>query len=492
MIIALIGNDGSGKTTTSKELATKFREIGFETIYKHEYDYVFLKYLLKLTGGKRVEESRKQMLDENQKGVKFLVWPALVWLDTLAQYIYFKLFKRNSIVILDRYPYDHYMSFDYLGYLTKFTRWLYLHFPKADATILLWVEPEVAYTRKKETHSYALSFYEGQTKKYLSLAGILGLSDVNTNRAINSSVCDIFDILYLKNAFREAISRRALENKTYPDVLVYKIGGKFSNIMIGVFEERKTQFKLTVGYLRDLFGTLEIKDYAIFKDYGSTRWVGNDIDVIIGKADFVKLSDFLQERGDRVLDRDIAWRRSKSHSLSLDIKPHGLLNLDVHTAIGWRGLEVVSFDALKGQIITKEKFGIEYKCVPGQIDAFIYACSHALEKGFVVSLEYQILQQELFRAAEIPKQADFLAPFLDYASKIDQNMNYPVFIPIRVSIDIFSRLGRCSIRGVSKKAVRILGLQLFWRLRYMLVKKLPFDVAEYKTDLNRSSESAHF
>jgi thymidylate kinase len=480
LIIALIGNDGSGKTTTSRELAKIFREIGFETIYKHEYDYVFLKYLFKLTGRRKVEQSRKEMLEQKKKGLKFQAWPVLVWLDTFAQFAYYKIFKRNSVVILDRYPYDHYMSFEFLGYLTKFTKWLYLHFPKADATILLWVEPEIAYSRKKDTHTYAVSFYAQQTQKYLSLAGQLGLMNVNTNRDIGSSLTDIFDILYTREKCRVRIKKRALENKTYSDTLSEKIGGKFANSVIDVFESRKDQFKRTMTFLRDILGSLDIKDYAVFKDYGSTHWIGNDIDIIVNPDDFHKLCKHLERSEHQIIGHRIDWKLSKSHSLSVDVRPEGLLNIDVHTAIGWRGLDLISLEQLKNHVIKKQKFGLEYLSVASEVDALIYACSHVFEKGFLVSLEHKILQENVSSLEALAIRHGFLKPYVEFLANSKANQNYPLFIPLSIIASVFSSIRESySDNGGLTSFLRIVPIQLFWRARYALTGKLPFRIQQY-------------
>jgi thymidylate kinase len=155
--------------------------LGFETIYKHEYEYAILGFLFKLVGRKKIEKSRNEMLVQKKRSVAYSLWPILVWFDLLLQYVYYRIFKRRAIILLDRYPYDQYMSFKYLGLLTKFTEWLYLHFPKPDMHLVLTVSPEIAYQRKKDTHSYSISFYKKQTGEYLKLAGMLGSSVVNTN-----------------------------------------------------------------------------------------------------------------------------------------------------------------------------------------------------------------------------------------------------------------------------------------------------------------------
>jgi thymidylate kinase len=62
MLIAFLGNDGSGKTTISKEVYRLFKELGFETIYKHKYEYFSLPLLLRIIGKEEVDRSRDEML----------------------------------------------------------------------------------------------------------------------------------------------------------------------------------------------------------------------------------------------------------------------------------------------------------------------------------------------------------------------------------------------------------------------------------------------
>jgi thymidylate kinase len=164
MIIAFMGNDGSGKTTISRQIHKFFADLGFETIYKHEYEYAILRFLFKLIGKKKLEKSRNEMMVQKKRSVSYTLWPILVWFDLLMQYVYYRIFKRRSVILLDRYPYDQYLSFKYLGTITKFTEWLYLHFPKPDMHLVLTVSPEIAYDRKKNTHSYSISFYKQSSR----------------------------------------------------------------------------------------------------------------------------------------------------------------------------------------------------------------------------------------------------------------------------------------------------------------------------------------
>ena len=184
MIIALIGNDGSGKTTIAKELLRIFRALGFEVIYKHEYQYSVLKLFFSIIGTEKIEYERKKMIVEKCKSWKYYFWPFLVWIDVCLSCIYFKLFKKKSIVIMDRYLFDHFLSFKYLGYLTKFSEWLFLHSIKPDALVFVWVEPQIAFLRKKNTHDYGLDFYVQQTNEYLTFSKRLGIKSINTNKSL--------------------------------------------------------------------------------------------------------------------------------------------------------------------------------------------------------------------------------------------------------------------------------------------------------------------
>jgi thymidylate kinase len=433
-----------------------------------------------LTGKKALEQSRKEMLEEKKKSFKFLAWPVLVWSDTLLQYAYYKLFKRNSIVILDRFPYDHYISFGFLGYLTRFTKWLYLHFPKPDETILLWVEPEIAYTRKKDTHSYAISFYQGQTEKYLELAEKLGLSKVNTNNDISSSLSKIFDLLYLKQNLRSAIKKKALHNKTYPDAILSKIDGHFSASFSPSFELRVSTYRNTMSFLEELFSELGIIDYAIFKDYGNYQWIGNDVDVIITEADFDKLHNYLESAGSRVLGNEISWTRSKSHSKSIDLKAEGMLNIDIHTAIGWRGIDVLKFADLQYQIAQKTKFGIDYPTISNDLDALVYAYSHVLEKGFLVGLEFKFLKNSLARFESLGLDYSAIRPYLDWVTNLPSTVSFPLFIPISIIHAAMKNAAKNRIDIRMRKSIaKILLMQIYWRTRFRLKQKLPFGISQY-------------
>jgi thymidylate kinase len=479
MIIALIGNDGSGKTTVAKELAGVFKDIGFDVVYKHEYDYAILKFLFRIGGKERIEKARQEMLVDRKKDWKFKIWPFLVWFDTFVQHVYYSLFKRNSMVILDRYPYDHYVSFGYLDALTTLSEWLYLHFPRPDLVIPLWVEPEIAFERKRVTHSYQLSFYETQTGKYLQLAEKLGIEAVNTNASLDTTIGKILDLTRGRGQMGVQIVRRAFQNKTYFETLA-KSGSELASAA-GRFEVRKQKFVQTIGTLKELFFDAGVSDFAIFKDYDDYRWIGNDVDVVIGKDDFERLLGWLGKAGDKWHGRGMEWKASKSHSKAVDIVFDGLLGLDVHAAIGWRGIDLMQFNEIERSRIAKVKFGIEYPAINPGLDALIYAFSHVFEKGFVTYLEFLIIKRHLKEFSQYSFSSN-LEPYLDFIRKLEYG-GFPIFIPQKIIYKSFARIMRQN--GVLKtcsRCLKIIAIQLFWRSRYRTRRVLPFCVQDYENE----------
>jgi thymidylate kinase len=208
MIIAFMGNSGSGKTTIARQMHRFFSDLGFETIYKDEYPYLILGFLFKLIGQEKIEKHRNEMLVQNKRSVTYTLWPILVWFDLLLQYVYFRIFKRRSVIIFDRYPYDYYLEFKYLGILTTFTERLYLQFPKPDVHFMLTVSPEIAYQRKKNNSRYYSSFYKKEVEEYLKLARILGSTLIDTNKNMQATVTEVIEKCYQSSPVSNGIFQK--------------------------------------------------------------------------------------------------------------------------------------------------------------------------------------------------------------------------------------------------------------------------------------------
>jgi thymidylate kinase len=147
--VALMGQDGTGKTTISRILEKKLEGKGKKVQLKRGFDY-FILHFFTGSSSPRAELVRDEFFRKSGKlqGI-FLVWPYLVWLDFVLQKIFLEIFKRDSIVLFDRYVGDSLTGWEYFGYSSRIIRWLYLHFPKTFLCFVLDVPPEIGVQRKE-------------------------------------------------------------------------------------------------------------------------------------------------------------------------------------------------------------------------------------------------------------------------------------------------------------------------------------------------------
>lgn len=203
MIVSFSGNDGSGKTTLGKALIKVLKDKKIRIEYRHEYDYVFIKHIFKLIGQKRVtKERQKYLIDQKEDPSKYSgqkltvaqkLWPYIVWADNLFTVLYYKIFYRNRVIFLDRYPYDMYLSFQYMGRANWLIRKLFLSIPKADVQMIFYANPATAMERKKADHEYPLDFYVTQLKRYKEIARLKKIETHNTEEPLEETIRFILD-----------------------------------------------------------------------------------------------------------------------------------------------------------------------------------------------------------------------------------------------------------------------------------------------------------
>jgi thymidylate kinase len=191
MIIAFIGNDGSGKTTVARKVETRLRDSGFEVKYFPSFNHGLLEYVLRMLPGKELKKTRANFLDKgssNRVSPIFKIWPYIVFVDCLFMYVKFKILNRHSVIILDRYFYDFLIGFEYLGFSSSVVHELFVFgSPRPNIGFVMDVDPQVAYERKKETHDTGLVYYVMQRKRYVKLAHCLGLQIINTEGSVMKS-----------------------------------------------------------------------------------------------------------------------------------------------------------------------------------------------------------------------------------------------------------------------------------------------------------------
>lgn len=484
MMIAFMGNDGSGKTTVSRQIHKFFAEIGFETKYKHEYEYAALRFLFKLVGDKKVEKSRNEMLVQKKRSATNTLWPILVWFDLLLQYLYYTIFKRRTVILLDRYPYDQYLSFKYLGNLTKFTEWLYLHFPKADMNLILTVSPEVAYERKRATHTYSAHFYEKQTEDYLNLARILGIPVINTNEDIRRTLNKVIITLLRSSYVSNEILKKANQNRViFQKFNEYELVNNDDRIEQAIwkdYENRLESFERSLHCIRRIIEGSGAGNYFLIKTIDDSHFIGNDIDVLVSPPDFAKVLSELRRNFKSYDITEIKYDQTKDIG-KMDVFPERGLKLDIHSYIGWGNIVFFEFKELFKFIENGNLFGMNCKVLNSQINSFVIA-THGFEKGYLTLDEYKFIQKNFDKHslyAEFPHLSQPLDEFFGKLEFILKNQpdEYPVFFSLSTFARCYLKLLRTN-GGIRKLhlLIRDLSMVAFWKFRYKIRGKLPFEV----------------
>jgi len=400
MIIALMGNDGSGKTTIGKELHRILKETFFfkDVEYREEFNYFILKYIFRAFK-KQISSARKEFLNRQnrQKRKIFYIWPYLVWIDQILAYCYYRIFKRHKILILDRYAYDFLMSWEHLGYSNWFVRWLYKHFPKPDIAIILWCDPQKAYERKKDTHSYPLEFYIAQTNKYLSFAKEMQIKTVDTSKDIKTTIFEILNMInkkllnelksedkllillslpeenaknfekelnnleksirvlnwdyIIKTAIQCNVERIFFQNilRYYSTKISSKIKTKI-HIILKETQNKVNLFVKTATLINEMFRKAGV-EYAIMKTVAPFDYIFTDVDVIVKKDDFEKAQKLLSTLYPYV-------EAPKSHRAITFKNNKELLPIDLHYEVSWVGIRI-----LDGTDVVKNKVKHDYNGV---------------------------------------------------------------------------------------------------------------------------------
>ncbi|HWH08212.1 MAG TPA: hypothetical protein VNX21_03365, partial [Candidatus Thermoplasmatota archaeon] len=194
MIVGLMGNDGSGKTTLGRRVAAELRRAGLRVQQRSEFDYFLLRYPLRLVPRRRKDAVSTRLVHETEETVRrarwLKLWPLVVLSDFAAERAVLAA-RRRSVVLTDRFAYDSLMSWESLGLAGPLVRRLYLALPPPDVGLVLDVPPEVAHERKRDTHWYPPSYYAQQRARYHAMAAERGLPLVRTDRPLDESVAEV-------------------------------------------------------------------------------------------------------------------------------------------------------------------------------------------------------------------------------------------------------------------------------------------------------------
>lgn len=196
MIIAIAGNDGSGKSAIADELSKHFNN-------NHTVTRVpeFTGPLINLFKRKAKKESSSLEASPRKTSP---IMPYLVWIDNIIGIILHKTVHRKSIVIMDRCMIDHLATWEELKLANNFINFLYLKLsPKPHITFYIKVDPQNALSRRIAQNDgrrpKSKEFYILKCKIYDSLITGLPIVTVDNNGSFSHSLKRIIKLSIIRN-----------------------------------------------------------------------------------------------------------------------------------------------------------------------------------------------------------------------------------------------------------------------------------------------------
>jgi len=183
--VAILGIDGSGKSTHSAALARWFVDRGYYCTYVPFHRYLFVEKLGRKKGDIAAASGR---------GGNALR-PFLSALDNLALNLISSFGRglEGRVVLFDRYTWSTYVKYSGLGYPVRPLRWLYmLPRPKFAFILDIPVERSLGVIRSRERHiRYEGRVLETERGEYLRIAEETGFPVVDASREFATVQADI-------------------------------------------------------------------------------------------------------------------------------------------------------------------------------------------------------------------------------------------------------------------------------------------------------------
>lgn len=162
MIITFSGTSGSGKSTLIKQIKKSRIFKGKKVIVREEDNFYIIKLLKYLLGNNifsQYKEEKYFKKDMNSISYKFfsiltyIFYPAIVYVEFLAEYIKYEILFRDTVLIIDKFIYDHAVNFkNILGIDNKLVEWLYNRFPKPYLSFLIDINLANAYLKRNKNN----------------------------------------------------------------------------------------------------------------------------------------------------------------------------------------------------------------------------------------------------------------------------------------------------------------------------------------------------
>jgi thymidylate kinase len=208
MLIALTGNDGSGKTSLGERLEAELRKSHSRVRRLEEFNYFFLNLSRKVLGQNKTAETQASIeATDPHPTLATRLLPFIMLVDTSLQTWYFKLCKRSELIIKDRCVYDYLATWRELGVANSLVEFLYRHAPKPDVTFYITVAPETSLARrtvqKDKNGAKSLEFYQKKRALYDVITPNFRIMPIDNN---GDMAVTLKELVLLSN-FRTNITR---------------------------------------------------------------------------------------------------------------------------------------------------------------------------------------------------------------------------------------------------------------------------------------------
>jgi thymidylate kinase len=185
ILICLIGIDGAGKTTLSRNLVKRLNQEGIFSVYVYGRTVPILSRLLMWVGRNmflKKNDLKKDYPEYTSAKLSMMKNPFLKWLYFLSVMIdyylliWFKLLLhvfRKEVIVLDRYLYDTVINdlAAHLNYSSDQTKEMinrgFRFLPIPDQTFLIDLDPQLAFSRKEDV--VHISYLTDRRNRYLDL-----------------------------------------------------------------------------------------------------------------------------------------------------------------------------------------------------------------------------------------------------------------------------------------------------------------------------------
>ncbi len=424
MIIAIVGADGAGKTTTASKLVAdlklahkEYKNVDFNKSFE---DYFVIKYFLRLLPAKRKSVSQAIFFEKKAVPPTYikLLWPLIIYLDQLFLLLYLRTFRRKVITVCDRYAYSYLITWQYYGMSNKLVEWLYVRFPKPDVCLVLLVDPETSMMRKKgekehRKNEYNLAFFTQHVEYYNKLAAWSGFfsvdsvkNDVSTIAESVRSLMVVDPVAYFCNPTSKHIINyvpnknsltKAFLNST-GQLMLKNLHSQNKEKYLACFNQEELDLQKTLEFLTKIQENTAL-DFMLFKSNPPFSQVRDDLDIYLpSKSMFEKLTVELEREG---------FIKTHEFGCEAHFDKEGYLQLDVHYFISWDylGKGGSGPEYFSCELIWKRRHKVVLngtnQFVPSVEDEILILCAHALIQHSYLTLGDILYIGELIRDSSL-------------------------------------------------------------------------------------------